>query len=166
MGPLKIIFAKISELKTPFLLLTLVILSFLSCSPIDTFERNAAIPNHEWSSNFRPEVRVEIKDTVSIYNMYVVLRHADAYRYNNIWMNIYTQLPAGTTNKQRFDLRLATDDKGWLGTGMDDIFEHRILIAPVKFPQVGVYRFRFENIMRDDPLEYVMNVGIRIEKAR
>jgi gliding motility-associated lipoprotein GldH len=125
-----------------------------------------AIPNHEWNSGFKPELSLEVKDTASTYNMYVVLRHTDAYRYNNIWMNIYTQLPGGTTNKQRFDLRLATDDKGWLGTGMDDIYEHRILIAPVKFPQVGVYRFRFENIMRDDPLEYVMNVGIRIEKAR
>lgn len=70
--------------------------------------------------------------------------------------------------KQRLDLRLATDDKGWLGSGMDDIFEHRILVTqqPVVLKRVGTYVFRLENIMREDPLEHVMNVGIRVEKVK
>ncbi len=69
---------------------------------------------------------------------------------------------------QRLDLRLATDDKGWLGSGMDDIFEHRILVTqqPVLLKKAGSYLFRLENIMREDPLEHVMNVGIRVEKVK
>ena len=88
--------------------------------------------------------------------------------YNNIWMNVYTQVPLDTTNKQRLDLRLATDNKGWLGSGMDDIYEHRILIThtPQRLTKPGVYKFRLENIMREDPLKYVMNVGIRVEKVK
>ncbi len=70
--------------------------------------------------------------------------------------------------KQQLDLRLATDEKGWLGSGMDDIFEHRILItaAPEPLNRAGIYTFRLENIMRVDPLPEVMNVGIRVEKAK
>ena len=35
---------------------------------------------------------------------------------------------------------LATDDKGWLGSGMDDIFEHRIRITnqPVQLNKCGL----------------------------
>lgn len=145
-----------------------VTIAFASCLTIDVFEKNANIPNHEWSSSYKPEIAFEIDDTTSLYNIYVVLRHTDAYRYKNIWMNIYTQTPGDTTMKQRLDLTLATDDKGWLASGMDDIFEHRIRITnqPVRLAKKGLYKFRFEQIMREDPLQFVMNIGIRVEKAK
>jgi gliding motility-associated lipoprotein GldH len=49
---------------------------------------------------------------------------------------------------------------------MDDIYEHRILIQKqTRFTKPGDYHFRFEQVMREDPLEHVLNVGLRIEKA-
>jgi gliding motility-associated lipoprotein GldH len=139
-----------------------------ACGTIDVFEKNVSIPNHEWSNTYKPEIEFEITDTVSLYNIYVVLRHTDAYRYKNIWMNIYAQVPGDTVRKQRLDLLLATDDKGWLGSGMDDIYEHRIRITetPQRLTKPGLYRFRLEQIMREEPLQFVMNVGIRVEKVK
>jgi gliding motility-associated lipoprotein GldH len=141
---------------------------FTSCTTTDVFEKNVTIPKHEWSSKFKPEIRFEITDTLSNYNIFAVIRHTDAYRYKNIWINMYMQMPGDTMIMQRLDLRLATDDKGWLGSGMDDIFEHRILVTqqPVLLKKAGSYLFRLENIMREDPLEHVMNVGIRVEKVK
>lgn len=148
--------------------LVVILVTALSCETIDVFEKNVNIPEHAWSGSYQPEIHFEVTDTTSLYNIYVVLRHTNAYRYNNIWLNIYTTLPGDTTRKERLDLRLATDDKGWLGTGMDDIFEHRILITrqPVTFPKSGRYTFRLEQIMREEPLQYVMNAGIRVEKVK
>lgn len=138
-----------------------------ACARIDVFEKNVSIPGYEWSSGFKPEIAFEITDTLARYNIYVVIRHSDAYRYNNLWLNVHAQAPGDTLNKQRLDLRLATDSDGWLGSGMDDIFEHRILItrSPQQLTKAGTYRFTLENIMREDPLQHVMNVGIRIEKS-
>ena len=147
----------------------LVFISFVtSCETIGVFEKNVSIPNHEWSTAFKPEIAFEINDTTSFYNIYVVLRHTDAYRYKNIWMNVYTQVPGDTLRKQRLDLLLAADDKGWLGSGMDDVFEHRIRITgePQKLTKPGMYMFRLEQIMREDPLQHVMNAGIRVEKVK
>jgi len=146
-----------------FLLSSLVL---ASCVKSDAFEKNVRIPDHEWSSSFKPSIDVTITDTSSSYTLYVVLRHTDAYRYNNIWINLYTQIPGEPLRKQRFDLRLATDDRGWLGSGMDDIYEHRIAIAPIRFPKSGQYQFQLEQIMRDDPLPHIMNAGIRLERSK
>jgi gliding motility-associated lipoprotein GldH len=148
--------------------LFIIFLFFISCGTVDVFEKNVSIPEHEWSSSFKPEIKFEVTDTISLYNIYVVLRHTDAYKYNNIWMNVSIQMPGDTLRKQRLDLRLATDDKGWLGSGMDDIFEHRILITrtPQRLPKAGTYQFTLENIMREDPLPEIMNVGVRVEKAK
>ena len=76
------------------------------------------------------------------------------------------QFPGDTVRTQSLDLRLATDDRGWLGSGMDDVFEHRVLITkePQYLRRKGTYRFRLEQIMREDPLDHVMNIGIRVEK--
>lgn len=152
-------------MKNAAFIILITALLFAGCRKIGMFERSVAIPDHEWNSSFKPQVQLEVTDTVSTFNLYVVIRHTDAYRYNNIWLNIYTKVPGGEENKQRLDLRLATDDKGWLGSGMDDIFEHRIFISSVKFPRTGVYTFRFENLMREDPLQHVMNIGLRVEKV-
>jgi gliding motility-associated lipoprotein GldH len=153
-------------LKKTFLFLIVNFLLFTACTTVDVFEKNVTIPNHEWSSSFKPEIVFEIKDTLARYNIFAVIRHTDAYRYKNIWVNLYTKFPGDSIKKQPLDLRLATDDKGWLGSGMDDIYEHRIIITDeAKFLRSGTYRFSLENIMREDPLEHVMNVGIRVEKA-
>lgn len=149
-----------------FIIASLILVA--SCGSVDVFEKNVSIPDHEWSSSFKPEIAFEVTDTASLYNIYAVVRHTDAYRYNNMYMNVYFQAPGDTVRKERVDLRLATDDRGWLGSGMDDIIEQRILIPqkPVKFPRSGVYKFTLENIMREDPLQHVMNVGIRVEKVK
>jgi gliding motility-associated lipoprotein GldH len=156
-------------LKNFFILIITAVLSGSCQTSIDVFEKNIVIPNSAWSSGFKPEISFTVKDTVSRYNIYAVIRHTDAYEFNNIWINIYTSIPGDSMmRKQQLDLRLATDEKGWLGSGMDDIFEHRILITaqPEPLNRAGVYTFRLENIMRVDPLPEVLNVGIRVEKAK
>ena len=142
--------------------------SMLSCEPKPgIFEKNIAIPGHEWSNQFQPKISFQIEDTLSRYRIFIVLRHSDAYRYKNIWMNIGVQPPGDSIFINRRNLILANDSKGWLGAGMDDIYEHRILLdpQPYKFPKKGLYQFSLQQIMRDDPLQYVMNAGIRIEKV-
>jgi gliding motility-associated lipoprotein GldH len=152
-----------------FLCLTPFIIASACNTTVGVFEKNIAIPDYSWSTRFKPEVTFEIQDTTAFYAVYIVLRHTDAYRYNNIWINIETVAPDATTTNQPLDLTLATDSKGWLASGMDDIFEHRIPIIPPQKAQrlkAGAYHFKLENIMREDPLEHIMNVGIRLEKVR
>jgi gliding motility-associated lipoprotein GldH len=144
------------------------LLALMACGPIDSFEKNVAIPGNAWSSDFVPEVSINISDTSSAYNLYLVLRHTNAYRWNNIWINFYIKHPGQEEFKsQRLEVLLATDEKGWLGSGMDDIFEQRQLIfQDFKFPDTGTYTFRIEQIMREDPLKEVLNAGIRLEKIQ
>ena len=144
-------------------------LLFLSCtSGLDVFEKDVPIPGHQWDSGFKPEISFTITDTLSLYNIYLVIRHTDAYNFNNIWIRATVQQPGDKSAKSRqYDLPLATNEKGWLGSAMDDIYEQRVLIQPqTKFRKQGEYLFTIEEVMREDPLKAVMNAGIRIEKLR
>lgn len=137
-----------------------------SCKQIDIFEKNTVIPNYEWKSNFIISGSFTITDTISAYSIYLVLRHTDAYKYNNIWLNIGLQPPGDSLIKQQVDLKLGDDANGWEGTGMNDIWELRKLLngEPQRFKKAGEYKFTIAQVMRDEPLLNVMSAGLRIEK--
>jgi gliding motility-associated lipoprotein GldH len=63
-------------------------------------------------------------------------------------------------------LTLGDNKKGWLGTGMSDVFEHRVRITryPVQL-QKGEYNFVLKQIMREDPLQGLLQAGLRVEKV-
>jgi gliding motility-associated lipoprotein GldH len=155
-------------LKKTFVLLTSYFVLLVSCTlTTGVFEKNVAIPDQQWASHFKPEISFSIKDTLSLYHIYLVLRHTDAYNYNNIWIRATVQEPGGAPKSQQYDLTLATNEKGWLGSAMDDIYENRVLIqSQTRFNKAGEYHFTLEQIMREDPLKHVLNVGIRVEKAK
>jgi gliding motility-associated lipoprotein GldH len=145
------------------------VLLLAACNyPIAVFEKDVLLPKQQWESNFKPQIVFSVTDTNSLYNIYLVFRHTDAYNYNNIWIKATVQQPGDNSAKsQQYDLTLATNDKGWLGSAMDDIYEHRILIQPqTKFNKAGDYHFTLEQIMREDPLLHVLNVGVRVEKEK
>ena len=154
-------------------LLPLLAVSFFiqSCQTIELYEKSVTIPGHAWDMSYKPVFNFTIKDTAVPYKLYVVLRHTDKYNYNNIYVNITTRQPGqDSTRTGRYDLVLATNEKGWLGSGMDDIYEHRILLTPAGqefyFRKPGDYTFNIEQIMRENPLQHVMNVGLRLEKKQ
>ena len=155
------------QLKSFFLLVVPCSLWLASCSTVDLYEKTVAIPGHEWQSNFRPSFEFEIKDTNSLYTIYVILRHNEKYSFTNIYLNLYIQPPGvDTTIKIQRDLQLATAEQGWLASGMDDIYEHRIALWEKQPLEAGLYTFTLEQIMREDPLKNVLDVGVRVEKEK
>jgi gliding motility-associated lipoprotein GldH len=136
-----------------------------SCTTVDLYEKNETIPGFKWKSSFQPEFDFTIKDSTSRYRLLLVLRHNDKYNYTNIWVNIYSQPPNDTVHKIPFDATLATNE-GWLTrAAMDDIYEHRIPVTGYIYFKPGHYHFKLEQIMREDPLENVLSVGLRMEKT-
>ncbi|MGN6530375.1 MAG: gliding motility lipoprotein GldH [Ginsengibacter sp.] len=150
-----------------FLFIIFVSAIFVSCIKINLFEKQAVIPSQQWFYTDIPQFSFHIDDTTSLYNVYIVLRHTDLYQYNNVWLRVGLKTPKDSVNFQNINLVLATDAKGWEGTGMDDIFEVRknISAAPFSFKNAGEYTFSIAQIMRENPLNHIMNVGIRVEKV-
>lgn len=140
-------------------------LLLVTCKQLDVYEKYTTIPKYEWGSDFIAKGSFTITDTLAFYNVFLVLRHTDAYKYNNIWLNIGRQPPNDSFHYQKVNIRLGEDATGWEGSGMNDIWEVRTPLnaEPWHFKN-GVYNFSMAQIMRDNPLLHIMSVGLRIEK--
>lgn len=141
-----------------------------SCNTVDLFEKSVSVPGQEWKSSYKPSFIFNISDTAATYTAVLVLRHTDKYNYNNIWLNLSVKAPGqDSAITFRVDKRLANNEQ-WLGTGMDDVYEHRIDLGSdltannISFRRKGQYHFTLQQIMREDPLKHVLNAGLRIEK--
>jgi gliding motility-associated lipoprotein GldH len=159
---------KKSSLKKLVYTSSFILVSILfSCTTIDIYEKSVAIPGHEWKSGYRPSFEFNITDTSTLYNIFLVFRHTEKYSFNNIYINLYVKGPGmDSTLKIQQDVLLATNEKGWMGTGMDDVYEHRSTLAARQPLKAGTYTFTIEQIMREDPLREVLNVGLRLEKEK
>jgi gliding motility-associated lipoprotein GldH len=138
-----------------------------SCQTIPLFEQTTIFPEHSWSAKQVNAYQFNITDTSALYKVYFVIRHHNAYHYKNIWLQVGIQNPNGTSTKQHINLNMADESKGWLGTGMDDIFDQRIPIinTPNHF-QKGVTIFTLQHTMREDPLQNILSTGVRVEKVK
>ena len=145
----------------------LALVLFAGCKETGLYEKVYFMRANAWSAQEQPLFEFEVKDTSARYQLYFLIRHTDAYEYNNVWISLKSQLPGDSIiRKDRFDIPLANQNK-WLGSGMDDIFDHRVLLykEPVKFSKTGLYKVNIGHEMRVEPLEHVFNVGLRIEKV-
>lgn len=147
-----------------FIFATAFLTGLTACQQNALYERLHNIPEAKWQRTFIPSFAFNISDTNAFYKVYVVVRHTNKYPYRNVWMNVGVQQPQDSMRVQQFELPLAASDK-WLGVGMDDVFERRVLLfpRPVKFPHAGEVKFTLQHTMRLDPLPELLQVGIRVE---
>jgi len=143
---------------------------FAACMPAPPYQKEEAVPGNAWHYNFRPSFTFEITDSTATYQPYFIMRHTQAYPYNNLWMWLYIKTPGDSlSTKARININLAEAGGKWLGRGMGEIYEQRIPISlgdSVNLSKPGTYHVVMEQNMRVDPLPEVLHVGLRVEKVK
>jgi len=156
------------RVNTSIVLVAAVMIIFLfgSCDSKRVFEKNENIVNNTWDQNTSLIFLVNITDIAQAYNVYINVRNAGSYGFSNLFLFINTRFPQGQLERDTLECTLASPDGKWLGEGIGDIWDNRILfMKDVRFPQTGEYRFELIQAMRINPLPGIMDAGIRIEKA-
>ena len=139
---------------------------FSSCDSSRVYEKNIRIPKYEWDMNNVLKFEVPITDTVQAYNMYFNVRNASGYSFSNLFLFFTVHSPGGTQERDTVEIKLADETGKWLGEGLGDIWDNRVLFKKdFHFPVSGTYTFEMEQAMRVNPLTYIMDAGIRIEYA-
>lgn len=143
-----------------------ICLCIASCGRTDLFEQKESFVQQRWASNNRLQFAYDVTDsTSSYYNIYIIIRHTEKYNYNNIWVNLTFIPPNDSSRSLHLNIPL-TDSKGWLGAAMDDVYEQRSLVNknPIKL-SAGTYHLMLQQVMREDPLQHILQAGVRVEKV-
>jgi gliding motility-associated lipoprotein GldH len=157
---------KTSSFAYGFIVLCFMML-LTSCNKNVVFSKYHTFKNNEWHASDKAVFDVDITDTQSLNNINLMVRHADSYPYNNLFLFVTTKYPDGKILKDTMEIILANSKGEWQGSGAGDIFDFKIPVKKnVRCPLAGKYEFTFEQAMRVDPLPLIMDFGFEIEKSK
>ena len=149
-----------------FLLFVGAIMIFSSCKGEDIyFQKYETIESSSWN---KEEVKVfdfDIVDTTKLYEFYLNLRNKNEYGYGNIFVFWTLQSPDGRTKTDTAQFILAKPNGQWLGkSASGTVIENSMYFLKTKLPTRGTYSFEFVQGMRDENLEGIKDVGLKIKK--
>ena len=157
---------QVLKAKTPLFLLLLTIL-ITACNQSTVYSKYITLPEAGWEQSNRLNYDVEVTDNNTLNNIYLNVRHTDAYPFSNLFVFLTTTYPNGKKSIDTLQCILANSKGEWIGDGAGDIFDNKLLVTKnIRFPEVGTYHFSFEQGMRVNPLPLIMDFGITIEKSK
>jgi gliding motility-associated lipoprotein GldH len=142
------------------------LLLITSCidSSIITFETKN-LRDKNWNFKDTLTFKSNIEDIKSTYNCFIDVRNSGDYPYSNLFMFVTTCFPDGEKSRDTVQTILADSQGKWLGKGLGDIKETRLLLKRVLiFPQKGNYTFKVVQAMRQADLKGIYSIALRIEK--
>jgi len=145
--------------------LAIVLLITLSaCDQNRVFEEYKSVKGGSWKYDDSIQFKINIEDTAQRYNLFVDVRHNFYFDWRNLWVKVITEYPNHKTELTRVNLPLSASDGVWYGKCSGDICEMRVGIQEnAIFPQKGIYTFTIIQDMRQNPLDKIIDIGMRLE---
>lgn len=140
-----------------------------SCDNSVVYKAHEDMKDGLWYIKHKPEFKVKIEDTLSLYNVYYVFRNAQQYPYYNLYLTRQLTGPDGKLISNTLEeLFVSNEVTGKpFGKGLGDLFDHKVPIAKnYTFPKSGTYTFQLSQSMRQNPLPFILSVGISVEKVQ
>jgi gliding motility-associated lipoprotein GldH len=139
----------------------------LSCDSNAIYKSYVDMKDTNWYVKNVPAFTFEVKDETIPYNIYLLVRNASQYPYNNLYITRYIYGPDGKILSNRLEEVMLFDQKTGkpLGEGLGDIYDNKVISSRnFMFPKKGKYTIKLKQYMRQDPLPYVMSIGVSVEK--
>ena len=125
------------------------------------------IPGNKWNMNDTIRFKTNISDINSYYDCYLDIRNSGDYPFSNLYLFIKSKYPDGKYTLDTLECTLADNQGKWLGKGLGDIKESRLLLSKnLRFKQAGNYKFEIVQSMRTSDLKGIYSIGIKIQKAK
>ncbi len=153
----------------------LLILSLLqACQSEEAYNNYQTIANAKWKQDQVLQFDIPMKDSLSVYNLYINLRNTNEYPFSNLFLITQMTFPDNTKVVDTLEYEMTDPNGRFLGSGFSDIKENKLFYKEkVRFAKPGLYRFFIKQAMRKrnsvtpvDPLIGVSDVGISIEKTK
>lgn len=144
----------------------LLLTGLVSCDRKRVFESYSELDKNGWNKDSVVVFDVPVTDTIKNHNLYVNIRNKGTYAYSNLWLFMTTGSPDGQFRTDTVEFTLAEPSGRWKGSGIGGLHDNQILYKnSVYFPHKGIYVFKIKQGMRDNVLQGIRDIGIRLEKT-
>ncbi len=151
------------------LIILVIAIGLFACQPEGRIyvEHQDLSPKLEWLKKDTREFKVPIEDNSISYNMSLSFRYVHGFQYQAVKVKVIETSPSGKEIVKEYDLKVREDNGDYIGEAGFDIWDSNHLIEPnKKYNEAGFYTYVIEHSMPNDPLNYAMEIGVILEKAK
>jgi gliding motility-associated lipoprotein GldH len=161
-------------MRRPNTLLTLFSLTAIvwltsSCDEQRVFEDNQEFKSRSWMVQEEPVFEFSIPDSTQTYSLYYNVRNSLDYPYARIFVTYALYDSTGRELSKKLVYHDLFDEKSgrpFGESGLGDLYDHQFpLLTKYRFPTRGKYAVKLTQFMRQDTLQGVLAVGVRVERA-
>ncbi len=150
-------------------LLFILLLTAAACQDKDTlYKAYEDVEDGQWFVNKKYDFQFEVSDTTQAYNLCYLVRNAQQYPYYNLYLTREMKGPEGNNLLVRLDEMYLSDETTGKprGSGLGDLYDHKFVFQRnYRFPKAGRYTIAIAQSMRQDPLPFIMGIGLSVEKV-
>jgi gliding motility-associated lipoprotein GldH len=136
-----------------------------ACTNKAVYHQYQAIDHFVWEKDREYYFTFMIDDAQAAYHLTFEVRNNNLYPYQNLWLFCAEEPPAGNIRRDTMECMLADAFGQWYGDGISLFQTGFPLRTAYRFPMPGQYTFSFRQGMRNDALQGIQEIGLRIEKA-
>lgn len=152
-----------------FLTILAITIGLISCQTEGRIyeEHQELSPQLEWLKKDAREFKVLIKDNSIAYNLSLSFRYVYGYKYQVVKVNVTETSPSGKETVSEYDLKVREDNGDYIGEAGYDIWDSEHLVEPgKKYEETGSYTYIIEHNMPNDPLNFVMEIGVILDNVK
>ena len=159
------------RMKHKFVYISILIIGFvcLSCEKREAYYRFSELQKDMWSK--LDTIYFDI-DSLSVlpnvpYDVTVELVNNSDYPYQNIWLYILDDFESYNFTLEEKQYELADKLGKWHGSGFGSLYQLPLLYKKdVVFREKRNYRLKVVHGMRDEPLQGIEKIGLKIESTQ
>jgi gliding motility-associated lipoprotein GldH len=151
--------------KIIFLFSTVLLVSTLqfNCKDNLIYQSEIEIPDGIWKIEKAAVFKVDLTDSLKVYDIKLSVTNSADYRYSNIWFFIKSISPQGFAHIDTVEFFLSENDGKWLGEKSANMWtSNPYYKRQLKFPYPGNYTFEIIQGMRDTSLKGINRIGFEI----
>lgn len=151
------------------ILVLIGLVALVACQPEGRVfvEHEELSPNIEWLKVDKREFKVPIEDESIPYNLSLSFRYANGYQFQVARVIVTEISPSGVSTITNHELLIRDEKGGYIGEAGYDIWDSEHLIQPdKKYEEKGTYTYIIEHNMPHDPLNFVMEIGVILDKKK
>lgn len=145
--------------------LIVVALALLAaCTDTALYDHYQAVEK-PWSKDQVYYFTFDIADNTLPYDLTLEIRSNNLYPYQNLWLLCTEEPPVGPMTHDTIECMLANDYGEWRGSGISLYHLGIPLRTRRHFPHKGQYTIGIRQGMRDEQLNGIEAIGLRIEAS-
>lgn len=129
-------------------------------------EHKELSPELEWLKKDVREFKVPVTDHLLLYNLSLSFRFTSGYQYEIAKVKVTETSPSGEEKVYEYDLKVREANGDYIGEPGLDIWDSEHMVEfNKKYSESGTYTYVIEHIMPNDPLNFVMEIGVILDQA-